>query len=471
MKRLLSLVTVVAAVLCIIITSTVTYHAETSLTLDGIGRVILIQGDSEGGFYILSELDNNYVITHLYTDNSSDRYEININCDDSAFTYSNNKFYFAQCYSEDTGSSVVHYTAVTIYDCIEEAAVKRTINDLYFEYSRGIGADSRGNIYFPQATNIEVYSHKGKFLESYEAYSNTLNTSTSPNGECIFFVMFDRVSVICNSEISILDISADSILTLENGYFETDTGEVYNYNGSSLEYIQNFDSDTIGVGTVEDYLIGTLEGNLKAVSDSEILEYFSVSTPDFLVSSNGRCACFTQKEKNLRIDFINLTNFKRTNTDIENNSEINTDSRDLYFYKSSKYIFDDNKFIIYGIEPSSTVAVIKNNIEYSGYDIKFNDYNEKHKTSGTVGTGGKLIFDGHSDKKAYTIVIYGDLTGEGNINSIDKKKLFDHLLEKEHLTGHYAEAADIDRNGLTDLKDLAAINKYLNNGYEIEQIK
>lgn len=65
-------------------------------------------------------------------------------------------------------------------------------------------------------------------------------------------------------------------------------------------------------------------------------------------------------------------------------------------------------------------------------------------TNGKLGTGTVITF---KTGESTVVVIPGEVTGEGNINSRDLKKILNHLSEKELLTGAFEKAADIDRDG------------------------
>ncbi len=76
--------------------------------------------------------------------------------------------------------------------------------------------------------------------------------------------------------------------------------------------------------------------------------------------------------------------------------------------------------------------------------------------SGKVGTGTTLTF---ANGKTTTVVIYGELTGEGNINSRDLKAILNHLSGKEALEGFFTAAADINRDGKINTKDALLLAK------------
>lgn len=86
----------------------------------------------------------------------------------------------------------------------------------------------------------------------------------------------------------------------------------------------------------------------------------------------------------------------------------------------------------------------------TNYQIKI--YNHKGEELGeddTAGTGSTIIIMDEQDviKIGYEIVIYGDVNGDGKINSIDLLVLQRHILEIEKLTGPFLVAGNINKNG------------------------
>lgn len=120
---------------------------------------------------------------------------------------------------------------------------------------------------------------------------------------------------------------------------------------------------------------------------------------------------------------------------------------------SSVYTIDNSRMTITDIIPQTTIAVFKSNIDYGGYKISFKNYDGKARTSGNVGTGFSAEFYG-ADSRNYTLIVRGDLTGEGNINSLDVKKYMQYLCGKAELYYPFDQALDINCDGQCDVLDL-----------------
>lgn len=137
---------------------------------------------------------------------------------------------------------------------------------------------------------------------------------------------------------------------------------------------------------------------------------------------------------------------------------------------SSAYKLDKKNMIITGIEPGTTISEIKKNISYEGYTLKILDYKGNEIKSGNIGTSARLQF--FKDSKMiydFHVIIFGELTGEGNLNSRDITKLYNHLLGETKLEGDFLIAVDADHNGVVNTLDLLRISEYIKGEKKITQ--
>lgn len=94
-------------------------------------------------------------------------------------------------------------------------------------------------------------------------------------------------------------------------------------------------------------------------------------------------------------------------------------------------------------------ADIKDKINTT-YNIEIYNFNGKLLSDNEVaGTGSKirLVDENGIIKMEYQIIIYGDVDGDGKINSIDLLVLQRHILEIEKLKGVFLKAGDISKEG------------------------
>lgn len=96
-----------------------------------------------------------------------------------------------------------------------------------------------------------------------------------------------------------------------------------------------------------------------------------------------------------------------------------------------------------------TVENVKDKIQTS-YIIKIYNHNNQELTEEKqVGTGSKiqLVDEQNVIKMEYYVIVYGDVNGDGKINSTDLLVLQRHILEIEPLKGLYLKAGNINKNG------------------------
>ena len=96
-----------------------------------------------------------------------------------------------------------------------------------------------------------------------------------------------------------------------------------------------------------------------------------------------------------------------------------------------------------------TVEQIKNKIQ-TAYTIEiYNSKNELLTDTQNAGTGSTIRFIDENNviKMEYHILLYGDVNGDGKINSTDLLVLQRHILEIDMLKGYFKTAGNINKNG------------------------
>ena len=85
------------------------------------------------------------------------------------------------------------------------------------------------------------------------------------------------------------------------------------------------------------------------------------------------------------------------------------------------------------------------------------------KTSGNAVTGDVVQLYNSSGKLAqsFTVILYGDLNGDGKISLVDLLQLQKHLLGASTAKGASLTAADTSKDGKVTILDLLQLQKHL----------
>ena len=221
-----------------------------------------------------------------------------------------------------------------------------------------------------------------------------------------------------------------------------------------LEYDQNV-LEKISMEEQNGWDISINERNQKFVADNKQNTY---------VTEDGAIFKLKFKVKDTITDSIKtkitLKNMSASNGDIDipsNDVQIEIDIKQIPDgITSEKYIIEED--IIWSITPNTTVSIFKNNVE-TYQNMIFTDKNGN--TLGDddiIGTGMRLQV---GTTLNFTLIVTGDIDGNGEINITDLSELKLHHIEKTLLTGAELKAADVDQNGEITITDLAQLKLVL----------
>ena len=202
--------------------------------------------------------------------------------------------------------------------------------------------------------------------------------------------------------------------------------------------------------------------SLTAIYNEKEIFLSGISGEAFISGTDRFCGCLIKNGSSLEVRLVTVE-------DVETVADSESGDLDgMNDMISSAYLFNKDTHTITGVEPETTIATIRNNIDSGGAALSFFDKNGSVKTSGVIGTGAGLQVGNNTDNRYY-LVIYGELSGEGNINSSDKKILVNTLLGKQGLNGVYSMAGDVNGDSSVDLRDYVALDDYLKGQYKIDQ--
>lgn len=120
-----------------------------------------------------------------------------------------------------------------------------------------------------------------------------------------------------------------------------------------------------------------------------------------------------------------------------------------------------NGYLTY-ISVGTITGELKNNINklYPNAKITITDKNKKEK-EGKLATSDIITITSGDDSKNYTIVIKGDINGDGIINSIDLLRVQKHILKYSILKNEYKDAADVSYDDTINSLDLLRVQKHI----------
>lgn len=259
-----------------------------------------------------------------------------------------------------------------------------------------------------------------------------------------------------------------------NNYLKTltvDGKSVTNFDGANTNYTitlakngnVTINSTTVastskitGNGTFNITTSGTKKNIVVTAEDGKTKTYsitFNVTAPTTNNDNNNN----TNNNNNNNNENTNTTN--NTSTNNQQSTTYPTADKTItnagYKIKGSNYIHN----VTLGSTVQGMINKIQNGNQYANVNIT--DKNNKAKTSGSIVTGDKINITSGDSKKTYTIVIYGDVSGDGNITVLDLSIVQMHLLKKKALTGAYAQAGDTSKNGKVDILDLSKVQMHL----------
>lgn len=157
------------------------------------------------------------------------------------------------------------------------------------------------------------------------------------------------------------------------------------------------------------------------------------------------------------------------------NEDIKAECKVTVLKRVEKFDINFGNLKLNGLEISglngNTVSDIKKEI-ITEYETEiFNSKNEILTDEELVGTGAKVrIKENEEILREYKIILYGDVNGDGKINSVDLLILQRHVLEIEKLEGIYVKAASVRKNDKSPSSvDLLLIQRHILGLQKLEQ--
>lgn len=119
-----------------------------------------------------------------------------------------------------------------------------------------------------------------------------------------------------------------------------------------------------------------------------------------------------------------------------------------------------NNTFIYGINPGESVELVKGKLTNAGGSVSITNQNGTEVSSGNIGTGFKITITSDTTI-TYTVVIYGDVNGDGLITAVDYVSVKNHIMGTSILSGANLESANVNRDGNISAVDYVNIKNYI----------
>lgn len=126
---------------------------------------------------------------------------------------------------------------------------------------------------------------------------------------------------------------------------------------------------------------------------------------------------------------------------------------------------------VVGFKLGSSVASIRQLLSsYPNVKLSsFKNASGKEITSGIISTNMKFTLTFNQKQYNYTVVVKGDVNGDGLIYATDYVSIKNHIMGKKKLEGAYLKAADINNDNNIYATDYVRIKNYIMGKGKIEQ--
>ena len=189
----------------------------------------------------------------------------------------------------------------------------------------------------------------------------------------------------------------------------------------------------------------------------------------------GEIKEYTEFMKNIKSDNLGVKLYKGTTLITEGNIEegmtlkvISSEYGEIMTYTITKEYVDvskleiDEKNYIKKYNVGTTYEEIRKEIDTSG-SVKFIDNTGKElENSDIIRTGSKVVIELSTETKEYTIVVYGDINGDGKITMSDLVKSANYLIDETIISEDcYKEAIDVTKDGNVRMSDIIKLSNIL----------
>lgn len=164
-------------------------------------------------------------------------------------------------------------------------------------------------------------------------------------------------------------------------------------------------------------------------------------------------------------DGVYVGNVADSNSNSSNSDNSNQVSFNVSQVVNQMSVKQNGSYII-RVNPGTTVGTLRGKTENGNVTFKRSN-GQVLADWEKIGTGNQIVY---KDGTVHTIVVYGDLTGDGIINSADLLRLRQYLLGQVSLSGAYLESARVTHNSNVNSADLLKMRQHLLGTSYISQV-
>ncbi|MBQ8058079.1 MAG: hypothetical protein IJ275_07090 [Ruminococcus sp.] len=442
---------IVIAVFSIILSLKVDgYDMYTYSSFKSLYNVELLQNNEQ--VFLVGTNGSDVQLDAIYPDS----YSVSFTLENNVYAYN----LFSDTFLFISPVETLNQTQIVLYDIYKD-----TITSFYISgtsnYESSQIAYSNGCIYIANDYGeVRQYSKSGKHIHTYKVANDRCHLMCDYNGAVYCFSnnsLFELYNQSLNT-ICRCNIDAPASFISDNAFIDN-TGYIYTFSNNRIANLISFPSTVI-------YPSGGIHDNCVITSDYDTVYAVDINTNRIVkhIKLNRQIRSLCVVNDNIfafiyhngyptvcHVEYSKLKSLNSVDSAIDKYPDI---SDEIY---SDTYTVDHSKLWITDIEPETTVAQFKRNMNYDGYDISFERFDGKIIDSGKIGTATIVTFYNEDISIEYELSVKGDLTGEGNMNSRDKKMMFKYLLEEVIPSGVYVNAADLDYSNSIDIVDLVLL--------------
>lgn len=316
---------------------------------------------------------------------------------------------------------------------------------------------------------LEQISIQSNTNEDYvvSAYTNFRNGPGTQGGTTIIMLLppGQRITVVEKGKYPNVDGEEWYRVKLSDGtygYVGTGYIEPYNYSSPQVEEVKVVCSDGLNIrktpSTSSTVLKTVNQGTVLSRIEKDVKSSDSKYTWDKVTEAGGTVGYVARQDPKTNKLWIEPINDKvenepnkdsntGSNTGSENNPSTGEDNKQ----EENVYKLEETNLIC---NPEITIEQIIKELK----DVTVKDANKNVKTSGNLATGWTITYK----EKDYTIVVLGDINGDGKVNTGDTLCISQHIENFKQITvQNYLKAADINMDGKINTGDSLALRQHV----------